>query len=660
MANASGNAPLSVTLSLMDKATAPLRKFNAAMQKMTAPAKSLKNTLKLRAAEIGLPKVGQAFVGVGKAAGGALKQVRSLGREFALLTGLGAGFLGGIVHSTASAGDAAYKTAQKVGVSTEAWTKMEHAAKMSNVSSEQLKHALGELNAMTLKAAGGNREALARFRALGINIRDSAGQLKPANALFEEAAERIARIEDPTRRAQAASVLWGKTLGPELVPLLAIGKAGMHGYYAEAERLKKVITDEQGLAASSFNDSLTRMKESFKGLAMTIGNQLLPVIEPFFKQIETYVIENGDQIAATVRGWIDSILRLVEAFGGWSRVIPVVVGGLAAIKLGPLIFSVVMLGKSIIGVGWTLMMSTGKLMAFLRVHTLLLGGLKLAGNVLWGVGGAFKAVFVPAAKGLLGFGKGALLVGKIMGGMLVKALFAVGGAIKAVGVAFLTTPIGWIALGIAALVGVFIYLWKNCESFRNFWLAMWDRVVGYISGAVDKIKAAFDQGIVQGILTIFAQFNPLRLFVEALDSVVEYLTGFSLMDAGAAIMTSLWDGLKSVWRSVTDWVTESINSLTGWMPEWMRDKLGLNFSVSGADAGASPDPAHSPYGPPVGVHDMIRKDSVSRSESTRDAKVTVDFANVPAGVGVKTQNVDQTRVTRDPMAYGYAGPRMGL
>ena len=49
----------------------------------------------------------------------------------------------------------------------------------------------------------------------------------------------------------------------------------------------------------------------------------------------------------------------------------------------------------------------------------------------------------------------------------------------------LANPISLIILAITALVAAFVYLWKNCESFRNFWVNLWD-------GIKNKAKAVGD------------------------------------------------------------------------------------------------------------------------------------------------------------------------
>ena len=54
---------------------------------------------------------------------------------------------------------------------------------------------------------------------------------------------------------------------------------------------------------------------------------------------------------------------------------------------------------------------------------------------------------------------------------------------------FLASPIGWIVLGIAALVAIFAVLWNKCEGFRNFWINAWNGIKNVASAAWGGIKA---------------------------------------------------------------------------------------------------------------------------------------------------------------------------
>lgn len=77
-------------------------------------------------------------------------------------------------------------------------------------------------------------------------------------------------------------------------------------------------------------------------------------------------------------------------------------------------------------------------------------------------------------------------------------------------------PIMLIVSAIAALVAGFLYLWNTSESFRNFWIGLWD-----------TIKTAAGT-VVEGVVTIFTETIPEAFngFIEACQSVAESVAVF--------------------------------------------------------------------------------------------------------------------------------------
>lgn len=630
-------------ISVIDRATAPLERVNKAIKNSFSPIRKLHNATVQLSKGLGIPKVGRAFTSLKGKIGDTVGQVRTLGRELAIVGGLAAGFMGATMYSAANAADAAGKTAEKLSITADSWTRLSYAGDMAGVSSDKVRQGLTRLTDMSTKAARGGKEASYWFRKFGVSVRDQNGALKSADALLMEASEKFAGMENGANKTRLAIGLFGQNLGADIVPLLNAGKAGIDAFGAEAGRMGLVFSPDQVRMSSEFNDSISRLKNSIKGASYAIGFELIPLFQPWIDDLRELVIANKDFVATKAReyiGWIrdeaqalipkleklwKKIDGLVQGFGGWSTVLPYIIGALALFKLAPLILSVGLLTKAVIGFG----------------------------------------------------------------------------------IALLTTPIGWIALGIAALVAGFIYLWRNCEGFRDFWLAMWDKVTGYFDRAVERIKTAFDKGIIEGIYAILAEFNPVALIASAIDGITEYFFGMSLTDAGIHLVTSLWDGLKSAWGSVAGWLSKKVDELTGWMPDWVREKLGFKVDVASATAPldsavgnstldaittvqsvASDSPLANQleqYQLPDPIMEGMNLDAAlargemptlspgqqspalqmvaQRAEHERqaaagqDGEVKIVFENLPPNAKVQPRNTD-VEIHNDPMAGAYAGMRM--
>ena len=146
-------------------------------------------------------------------------------------------------------------------------------------------------------------------------------------------------------------------------------------------------------------------------------------------------------------------------------------------------------------------------------------------------------------------------------------------------------PIALVVIAIAALVAAFVVLWNKSESFRNFWINLWDNVkavastaweaiTGFFSAAWDTIKAVWDvvlgyfQTLWAGIQTTFSVvsevlsgfFSAAWNAIKAIwDFVVGYYQGIwngikAVFSVVSSVLTSFfsaaWDGIKAVWNAV--------------------------------------------------------------------------------------------------------------
>lgn len=156
-------------------------------------------------------------------------------------------------------------------------------------------------------------------------------------------------------------------------------------------------------------------------------------------------------------GVINGIVWISQNVPGASFVISGLLGAFLGFKLLGPVFSMVAGGA--------------KAFAWIKGAATLTGELSVMQKYLGGI------VF-PMLRTFAGF----------LGGALVTAVKAVGLALKA---AFITSPIGWIILAIAALVAGFIYLWNKSAAFRDFFIGIWTAIRTAFTAVANALVTAW-------------------------------------------------------------------------------------------------------------------------------------------------------------------------
>lgn len=201
------------------------------------------------------------------------------------------------------------KAAQKVGLSVEALSRLEYAARLSDVSLETLSGGLRKLSQnMATVAQGSAGPAASAFAALGISATDATGKLRASDLVLADVAEKFSRMEDGTTKTALAVQLFGKS-GAELIPLLNSGKAGLADMAAEADRLGITLSTQATKEAEIFNDNLTRVSAATQGIVNTITTAALPVLT-YLSQKFVEAAGNGELLQGFARGFVD-VLKIV-------------------------------------------------------------------------------------------------------------------------------------------------------------------------------------------------------------------------------------------------------------------------------------------------------------------------------------------------------------
>ena len=120
-----------------------------------------------------------------------------------------------------------------------------------------------------------------------------------------------------------------------------------------------------------------------------------------------------------------------------------------------------------------------------------------------------------------------------------NAILTVRSAMILLNAAMKANPIGFVVSLIAGLVAAFIYLWNNCDSFRNFWLKLWDKIKSATSTATKWISNRFDD-LKSAVKKVKNTFNDIQKTIsekmEAARSkvkgVIDKIKGFFPLSIG--------------------------------------------------------------------------------------------------------------------------------
>ena len=204
----------------------------------------------------------------------AVQMGKAIGVAFAAATAAAAY----LVKESIDTADAMSKMAQSTGIAIEKLSGLVYAGSLADVEMEAIGSAMVKLTKGMADAAVGTGEAMRGYEALGITVKDASGNLKGADVVLAEVAEKFAGMEDGANKTALAVAIFGKS-GAAMIPMLNSGASGLAEMHAEAAKLGLVLDTETGQAAERFNDNLTRLNAVKEGFSNQVMKAMLPALE---------------------------------------------------------------------------------------------------------------------------------------------------------------------------------------------------------------------------------------------------------------------------------------------------------------------------------------------------------------------------------------------
>ena len=157
------------------------------------------------------------------------------------------------------------------------------------------------------------------------------------------------------------------------------------------------------------------------------------------------------------------------------------------------------------------------------------------------------------------------------------AQYAAATAQKALNAAMSANPIGLVILALTALVTAFVYLWNNCEDFRNFWIKLWDKIKTTALSVADALKQLPSKiyNAISGAIQRVQQWGTdmvnkaksgMKNVVSSVTSTLKELPS-KVLSIGKDLVTGLWQGVndKLGWlkSKISSFATSVLDSIKG-------------------------------------------------------------------------------------------------
>lgn len=292
---------------------------------------------------------------------------------------------------------------------------------------------------------------------------------------------------------------------------------GFATMFGSVEGLNSVLmlTSEQGMnkyseSLESMKNNTTALEEAYSKVSETTGTEMQKALN----DIKNAGIEIGDILLPVISEIVGKIRDIMQGFSGLSDGQQEVI-----VKIGVLIAT---LGPLLVAFG-SLTSAVGNIVGgFGKLTSLFQGTAGEAGKA----GGIFSSLW---------------------------------GIMKA-------HPIGAIITIIGALVGAFIYLWNNCESFREFWINLWEKIKAITKTTVDAVSKFF-QNLWNKTKEIFTGIKNTATSIwtniktEVTGKVQEIKNKCSeILESIKAKFSEIWNSIKSTVSNLVQGIKSAITS----------------------------------------------------------------------------------------------------
>lgn len=338
-----------------------------------------------------------------------------------------------------------------------------------------------------------------------VQITDSKGNFLDMTEIIKGVEKATNGMSESERQAALSSTFTADSIKAMGI-LLNEGSDKVAGYADQLENCGGSAEKMAEVMNDNLNGQITALKSALEGAAISIGEALLPMI----------------------KGLVSVLQGALTWFNGLNSGVKttIVTVGLVVAAIGPLLLILGSLASAI-----------GNLIE-LRA---LMAGSSVLSSAIGRVSGLFTS-----------------LRNVIMGSVVP--------AIQSLWAFMLANPITIVIAAIVALVAGFVYLWNNCESFRNFWINLWNNIVEVVSKIPETIQnlgqqfqAAFQNIIISLRMLLLNGINTMKdAFSNGLATLLDPIInwGYSVNGYLGDAFTDLYGIIEDTFNLIADYIRD--------------------------------------------------------------------------------------------------------
>lgn len=211
-----------------------------------------------------------------------------------------------------------------------------------------------------------------------------------------------------------------------------------------------------------------------------------------------------------------------------------------------------------------------------------------------------RKVIVTIALVAAAIGPVLIIVGKVISAVgtimtLVPKLAGVINAAKGVFAAFnavcAANPYVLIIAAIVALVAAFIYLWNNCEEFRQFWIDLWESIKEIAIAVWEALKAFFQAAWEAIKTTATTVWNGIKSIITTVVNAISTFLSTAwngIKTAITTVLNAIKTAVTTVWNGIKNTITTIVNAIkNAVMTAWNNIKSAVSNAANAIKTGVT-------------------------------------------------------------------------